>query len=684
MQRVAVDIGGTFTDLVCLDEDTGAVRDDKAHTTPENFALGVLNTVNKAGISLEDVTYFVHGTTVVINAVTERNGARTALVTTRGFRDVLEIGRANRPDLYNFYCRKPVPYVPRKYRFEVDERLNRFGEVLRPLDVEGIRLVAQRCRAAGIEAVAVCLIHSYTNPAHEREVGRVLCEELPGVQITLSSDLIKEWREYERTSTTVLNAYVKPAAQRYLDTLQSELNKMGLRVNPHAMQSNGGTAAFSRAKETPITLIESGPVGGVIGAKTIADLIGVKNVISLDIGGTTAKTSAVSGGEVKITTDYHLEKTPRFAGYPVKAPVVDIIEIGAGGGSIAWIDDVGVLKVGPQSAGSVPGPACYGLGGARPTLTDANVVAGRIDPEAFLGGQFRLHVDRARQALEPIAQHFGIRIDEAARGIIRTANNNMINALKLVSVRRGHDPRDFAMVAMGGNGPVHGAFLAGELRIPKVIVPQMPATFSAWGMLMTDLRQDFVQTKIMPTVGCDLNEVDGIYRAMEEEALRVYALQGLGREKVVFARSADLRYIGQEHTVRTPVPAGRMDDSIVSRVRKDFDRLHEQSYTFQLPGSAVEFVNFNLTAFGTVKKARLEKMAPAGRIDSARTGTRLIYFDEQGRLMSQVFNRGKLGPGHQLEGPAVVEEDTSVTVVYPGQTLSVDEYGNLIIETGVR
>jgi len=684
MQRVAVDIGGTFTDLVCLDEDTGAVRDDKAHTTPENFALGVLNTVNKAGISLEDVTYFVHGTTVVINAVTERNGARTALVTTRGFRDVLEIGRANRPDLYNFYCRKPVPYVPRKYRFEVDERLNRFGEVLRPLDVEGIRLVAQRCRAAGIEAVAVCLIHSYTNPAHEREVGRVLCEELPGVQITLSSDLIKEWREYERTSTTVLNAYVKPAAQRYLDTLQSELNKMGLRVNPHAMQSNGGTAAFSRAKETPITLIESGPVGGVIGAKTIADLIGVKNVISLDIGGTTAKTSAVSGGEVKITTDYHLEKTPRFAGYPVKAPVVDIIEIGAGGGSIAWIDDVGVLKVGPQSAGSVPGPACYGLGGARPTLTDANVVAGRIDPEAFLGGQFRLHVDRARQALEPIAQHFGIRIDEAARGIIRTANNNMINALKLVSVRRGHDPRDFAMVAMGGNGPVHGAFLAGELRIPKVIVPQMPATFSAWGMLMTDLRQDFVQTKIMPTVGCDLNEVDGIYRAMEEEALRVYALQGLGREKVVFARSADLRYIGQEHTVRTPVPAGRMDDSIVSRVRKDFDRLHEQSYTFQLPGSAVEFVNFNLTAFGTVKKARLEKMAPAGRIDSARTGTRLIDFDEQGRLMSQVFNRGKLGPGHQLEGPAVVEEDTSVTVVYPGQTLSVDEYGNLIIETGVR
>ncbi len=684
MQRVAVDIGGTFTDLVCLDEDTGAVRDDKAHTTPENFALGVLNTVNKAGISLEDVTYFVHGTTVVINAVTERNGARTALVTTRGFRDVLEIGRANRPDLYNFYCRKPVPYVPRKYRFEVDERLNRFGEVLRPLDVEGIRLVAQRCRAAGIEAVAVCLIHSYTNPAHEREVGRVLCEELPGVQITLSSDLIKEWREYERTSTTVLNAYVKPAAQRYLDTLQSELNKMGLRVNPHAMQSNGGTAAFSRAKETPITLIESGPVGGVIGAKTIADLIGVKNVISLDIGGTTAKTSAVSGGEVKITTDYHLEKTPRFAGYPVKAPVVDIIEIGAGGGSIAWIDDVGVLKVGPQSAGSVPGPACYGLGGARPTLTDANVVAGRIDPEAFLGGQFRLHVDRARQALEPIAQHFGIRIDEAARGIIRTANNNMINALKLVSVRRGHDPRDFAMVAMGGNGPVHGAFLAGELRIPKVIVPQMPATFSAWGMLMTDLRQDFVQTKIMPTVGCDLNEVDGIYRAMEEEALRVYALQGLGRKKVVFARSADLRYIGQEHTVRTPVPAGRMDESIVSRVRKDFDRLHEQSYTFQLPGSAVEFVNFNLTAFGTVKKARLEKMAPAGRIDSARTGTRLIDFDEQGRLMSQVFNRGKLGPGHQLEGPAVVEEDTSVTVVYPGQTLSVDEYGNLIIETGVR
>ncbi len=683
-QRVAVDIGGTFTDLVCLDEDTGAVRDDKAHTTPENFALGVLHTVDKAGVSLEDVTYFVHGTTVVINAVTERKGARTALVTTRGFRDVLEIGRANRPDLYNYYYKKPVPYVPRKYRFEVTERLNRFGEVLRPLNVEEVRQIAARCREAGIEAVAVCLIHSYTNPAHEREVGRILGEEMPGVQITLSSDLIKEWREYERTSTTVLNAYVKPAAQRYLETLQSELTRKGLHINPHAMQSNGGTAAFSRAKETPITLIESGPVGGVIGAKTIADLIGVKNVISLDIGGTTAKTSAVSRGEVKITTEYHLEKTPRFAGYPVKVPVVDIIEIGAGGGSIAWIDDVGVLKVGPQSAGSVPGPACYGLGGSQPTLTDANVVAGRIDPEAFLGGQFRLHVEKARQALEPIAQHFGIGVDEAARGVIRTANNNMINALKLVSVRRGHDPRDFAMVAMGGNGPVHGAFLAGELRIPKVIIPQMPATFSAWGMLMTDLRQDFVQTRIMPIAGCDLNEIAAIYEAMEEEALRVYAHQGIGRDRVVFARSADLRYIGQEHTVRTPVPGGRMDESLVSQVRKDFDRIHEQSYTFKLPDSAVEFVNFNLTAYGTVKKAKIEKMAPGGRIDAARTGIRLIDFDEQGRLMSHIYDRVKLGPGHRLEGPAVVEEDTSVTVVYPGQKLEVDEYGNLIIETGVR
>jgi N-methylhydantoinase A len=462
--RVAVDIGGTFTDFVSLDEETGTIIEEKAHTTPENFAVGVIDAVKKSGISLSEVSYFVHGTTVVINAVTERKGAKTALITTKGFRDALEIGRANRPDMYNYFYKKPEPYVPRYLRFEVDERMNYKGEVLKEAKEAEIVEIARKLKAEEVTAVAVCFINSYANPEHERLVGRVLERELPGVEVTLSCNLLKEWREYERTSTTVLNAYVKPAARKYLDTLRDELVRMGLTEEPHAMQSNGGTATFARAKEVPISLIESGPVGGVIGANELGKIIGEKNLITFDIGGTTAKTSLISNNEVKVTTEYKLEWTPKFAGYPVKSPVVDIIEIGNGGGSIAWIDDVGVLKVGPQSAGANPGPACYGLGGTKPTITDANLISGRIDPDNFLGGEFKVSMELARKAMQPIANHFGISVEEAAMGVIKTANSNMMNALKLVSVRRGYDPREFAMLAMGGNGAVLSPFLAQELK----------------------------------------------------------------------------------------------------------------------------------------------------------------------------------------------------------------------------
>ncbi|WP_027363595.1 hydantoinase/oxoprolinase family protein [Desulfotruncus alcoholivorax] len=681
--RIAVDIGGTFTDFVCLDEETGQLIEEKAHTTPGNFANGVINATKKTGINLEDTSYFVHGTTVVINAVTERKGAKTALVTTGGYRDALEIGRANRPDLYNYFYQKPKPYVPRHLRFEVHERLNYKGEVLKPVSENEVVEIAKKIAKEGATAVAVCLLHSYANPEHERLVGKILARELPGVEITISSNLIKEWREYERTSTTVLNAFVKPAATKYLDTLQKQLEEMGLGIEPHAMLSNGGTATFARSKEVPITLIESGPVGGVIGAAALGKIIGEENIITFDIGGTTAKTSLISKGEVKVTTDYRLEWTPKFAGYPVKTPIVDIIEIGAGGGSIAWIDDVGVLKVGPQSAGADPGPACYGQGGEEPTLTDANLIAGRIDPDSFLGGEFKISIDLARKAMQPIADYFGISVEEAALGVIKTANYNMLNALKLISVRRGHNPRDFAMVAQGGNGAVHGPFLAAELKVKKLIVPNYPATFSAWGMLMTDLRQDFIQTQIMPVAGCDLERVNAIYREMEQEALAVYEKQGIAPENVVFVRTADLRYIGQEHTVRTPVGGGIIKESDLPLIRQAFDRNHHQQYTFSLESAPTEFVNFNLTAFGTVKKPEIKKMDPAGSIEDAIKSERVIDFDEQGRLKCHVYDRAKLGPGHKIEGPAAVEESKSVTILYPGQSLVVDEYGNLIIDTGV-
>ncbi|NLK01274.1 MAG: hydantoinase/oxoprolinase family protein, partial [Clostridia bacterium] len=470
---------------------------------------------------------------------------------------------------------------------------------------------------------------------------------------------------------------------KYLDTLKTRLTERELKEEPHAMLSNGGTATFERAKEVPITMIESGPVGGVIGAAALGEIIDEENIITFDIGGTTAKTSLINKGNVRITTEYKLEQNPRFAGYPVKMPVVDIIEIGAGGGSIAWIDDVGVLKVGPKSAGADPGPACYGLGGKEPTLTDANLIAARIDPASFLGGEFKVSLDLAKEAMAPIAEHFNIDIEEAALGVIKTANNNMLNALKLISVRRGYDPRDFTMVGMGGNGAVHGPFLASELKVDKLIIPNMPSTFSAWGMLMTDLRQDFIQTQIMPVVGCDLDRVNAIYEEMEQEALAIYTKQGISPEDVVFARSADLRYIGQEHTVKTAVTGGKIKEEDLPVIRQAFDRNHHQAYTFSLEDAAAEFANFNLTAFGKVNKPDIKTVCPSGTPEAAYKGERIIDFDEQGRQKSKVYDRMKLGSGNRIQGPAAVEEPKSVTILYPGQELLVDDYGNLIIYTGV-
>jgi len=681
--RIAVDIGGTFTDLVYLDERTGDVREEKAHTTPADFGLGVLNVLDKAGLPLDEASYFTHGTTIVINALTERKGAKTALVTTKGFRDVLEIGRANRPDIYNLYYQKPVPFVRRALRFEVDERVNARGEILKPLPEAEVAEVARRCRDAGVEAIAVCFLHSYANPENEKRCEEILKKHLPGIAVTTSSGLIKEWREYERTSTAVLNAYVQPAAKRYLDTLDTRLREKSLGVAPHAMQSNGGTASFPRVKQTPINLVESGPVGGVIGATALGEILGEENIISLDSGGTTAKASLIHKGEVRVTTDYKIEWTPAFAGYPIKVPVVDVVEIGAGGGSIAWIDEVGSLKVGPKSAGADPGPACYGRGGTAPTVTDANVVAGRIDPQRFLGGEFPLDAQKARDAIATIARHFDITLEDAALGVIRLANANMMTAIKLVSLRRGYDPREFTMVAMGGSGPVHAAALARELKIKKTIIPRIPATFSAWGMLLTDLRQDLIETRILPMEHSAIDDINGIFVAMEREAAEVLRGQGVSEDRIVFRRYGDIRYLGQEHAVKTPVPGTLRGPADLDAARASFDDLHELHYTFKLDGAPAEFVNFHLTALGTVPKPQLARMAPAGRLEEAIRGKRLVDFDDSGRLETVVYDRNLLGPGHSLEGPAVVEEGASVTAVFPGQALEVDDYGNLVLTTGV-
>ncbi|MBO8137849.1 MAG: hydantoinase/oxoprolinase family protein [Desulfotomaculum sp.] len=679
--RVATDIGGTFTDLVSVDEQ-GKITIAKSHTTPPNFEQGVIDVIEKSGINAKEIETFIHGTTVIINALTERKGAKTGLITTKGFRDVLEIARGNRPDLFNIRYQKPAPFVPRYLRREVEERLNYKGEVVTPLNKEQIKDIIDYFKKENVEAIAVAYLHAYANPVHEQQTVEVIKELWPEVAVTASHEVTKEWREYERTSTCVLNSYVKPVASKYVDRLKSRLSEIGVEGHKYIMQSNGGTTTFAQSKVTPINMVESGPVAGVFGAAVLGKIVGEKNIIAFDIGGTTAKCSLIDNGEVKVTTEYKIEKTERTAGYPIKVPVVDIIEIGNGGGSIAWIDDAGSLKVGPQSAGALPGPVAYGRGGTEPTTTDASLITGRLSAKNF---DNEVNLDKVKEAInEKVAKHFNMSVDEAALGIIRIANSNMLNALKLISVRRGYDPREFAMVAFGGGGPMHAAALAKELGVSKVIVPVAGSVFSAWGMLMTDLRSDFVQTYIKRFNEVDLDQLNNEWKTIEEEALAQYQNQGIEPDKVIFSRYADMRYLGQEHTVKVPVPNGKMDEETVKEVIRRFHDIHEQHYTFKLEEAQTEIVNLHLVAFGTVKKPELYKLDKVGgNAEEALKEIRPVLYEEEGWINTKVYDRAKLAAEVTIEGPAIVEEQSASTVVYPGQSVTVDHYGNLIIKTGV-
>lgn len=489
--RVATDIGGTFTDLVYVDEN-GNIGIEKSSTTPPNFEKGVVNVLNKAKINDDEISMFIHGTTVIINALTERKGAKTGLITTKGFRDVLEIARGNRPDLFNVRYKKPEPFVERYLRKEVNERLNNKGEVLKELDLEELKEIVDFFKKEKVEAIAISYLHSYINPIHEQQTVQAIKELWPEILITASSEITKEWREYERTNTAVLNAYVQPAATTYINRLEKELAANMQIEQKYIMQSNGGTTKFELAQKSPINMVESGPVAGIFGAAVLGELIGEKNIIAFDIGGTTAKCSLIEDGEVRVSTDYYIERDDRNAGYPIKAPVVDIVEIGNGGGSIAWIDEAGALKVGPQSAGASPGPVAYGQGGSEPTTTDANLLAGRLSPKNF---DYNVDMKKVEEAiLSKVGNHFEMSAEEAALGIIRIANSNMLNALKLISIRKGHNPQDFTLLAFGGGGSMHAPALALELGVKKVVVPIASPVFSAWGMLMTDLRHDYIQT----------------------------------------------------------------------------------------------------------------------------------------------------------------------------------------------
>ncbi|WP_027415134.1 hydantoinase/oxoprolinase family protein [Aneurinibacillus terranovensis] len=679
--RVATDIGGTFTDLVYLDEN-GNIGTAKSDTTPPNFEQGVIDVIKKSNITPEAINTFIHGTTVIINALTERKGVKTGLITTKGFRDVLEIARGNRPDLFNVRYEKPTPFVPRYLRQEVSERLNYKGEVISELAIEEVKAAVEQLRSEGVDAIAVSFLHAYANPSHEKKAVEMIKQVWPEVAVTASHEVTKEWREYERTSTSVLNSYVKPIASSYIDKLDKHLQEIGVAGNKYIMQSNSGTTTFEQSKETPINMVESGPVAGIFGSAILGKIIGEENIIAFDIGGTTAKCSLIEKGEVKVTTEYKIEKDDRNAGYPIKVPVVDIVEIGNGGGSIAWIDEAGSLKVGPQSAGAMPGPVAYGRGGENPTTTDANLVTGRLSPKNF---QNTVNMDSVKQAIqEKVAQHFNISVEDAALGIIRIANSNMLNALKLISVRKGYDPREFSLVAFGGGGPMHALALAKELGVKKVIIPIAASVFSAWGMLMTDLRHDYIQTYIRRMNNLSLDELNGEWNRLEDGAIGQFAQEGITQDKVLFARYADIRYVGQEHAVKVPVPNGVMGSATIDEVVRRFHDLHEQHYTFKLEGAPTEIVNLHLTAFGVVQKPQIARLQNVGdNAVQALKEVRKVLFEDNGWLDTNVYSREILNAGSSIQGPAIVEEQSSSTVVYPGQSLVVDEYGNLIINTGV-
>jgi N-methylhydantoinase A len=642
------------------------------------------------GAGGRDVKATVHATTVATNAIIEGKTARVGMLVTRGFRDILEIGRQIRSRLYDVHLQKPAPLVPRRWSLEVTERLDAEGHVLEPLDLEGVRRAVRQLHDEAVEAVVICFLHSYLNPAHERAAAAVVREEIPGAWLSVSSEVCPEFREYLRGSTAAVNAAVMPIVSRYLDAIESRLGALGATAPFYVMQSNGGVMTSASAKERPVYMVESGPAAGVIAAGAVAATYGHRNVLSFDMGGTTAKVGLIQDGQFHVSTEMEVGAqavTPlgegRGGGYPVRTPVIDLVEVGAGGGSEAWIDAGGALRVGPRSAGARPGPACYGLGGATPTITDANLVLGRLDPSFFLGGEMTLDADLARRAvLEHVAAPLGLDPLAAAGGIVEIANAHMIGAMRLVSVQRGYDPRDFVLVAFGGAGPLHANALARELGIPVVLVPPSPGIASAVGMLATDIRHEFVATRRLRLDTLAPAALDALFADFIAEGDARLTRDGVPPADRRMLRSADLRYHGQSFELSVIVPPGPLSASDVERLRGLFHASHERAYGYAAPDDPVELVNVRLAAVGVTPKPRREPLPDGGRSAAAAvTGQRDVWFAETGGFRpTVVLDRARLLRGNVIEGPAIVQERDASTLVHPGWAATVDEHANLVLQ----
>ena len=662
--RVSMDIGGTFTDFVVVDVDDGRTWTGKTSTTPVRPEEGVLEGLVDVVPELADIAFIVHGTTVGLNAFLERKGTRVLLLMTEGLRDAYSIARHDRKELYALRYRKPERLVPRRDVYEAVERLRWDGSVDTPLDEATLQPLVDAVRREGIEAVAVCFIHAYVTPEHELRAREILERECPGLSVTLSHEIAREWREYERASTAVLNAYVAPRVAGYLRNLEGELTSRGVEAPLHVMQSSGGITTAARAREKPVQTLLSGPVGGTIGGAALSRLTERPNLLCVDMGGTSFDLSLVVDGKPTVSSETELE------GLPILMPLVDIHTVGAGGGSIAWLE-AGGLRVGPQSAGAVPGPACYGRGGIEPTVTDANLFLGRLDPEYFLGGRMRLDEEAAERALHSVAPELGLDDASFAEGVLAIVNANMADAMRTITVKQGIDPRDYALVAFGGAGPMHAVWLAEELEIGEVIVPWSPGTFSAWGMLQTDVRHDLVRTFYRPLAEAEAPEVDELFSALEREGVELLREQDVEEDDVYFQRAADMRYVGQEYSVSVPIGP----EIELATIDAAFHDGHRVRYGHSTPGAPAEFVNLRVAAFGRIGAEAAAFQPEAGE---AVLNTRPVVFAGE-RHDTQALLRSRLEPGVRLDGPLVVEEETATTVVPPGHSLEVDGLGNLVI-----
>jgi N-methylhydantoinase A len=690
--RLGIDIGGTFTDAMLVDEATGEVRIGKVSTTPRDHSQGFMEAtrwlLDQHRVAPGDLRYVVHGTTVATNAVIEGKVARTGFVTTDGFRDMLEIARQTRPSLYDLRFEKPRPLVPRHLCFGVVERLDAQGRVLQALDERSVRRVAEQLRDEGVESVAVCLLHSYVNAAHENRIKAIFREVIPDAVVSLSAEVAPEFREFLRASTTVINACIRPVVARYLMKLEGRLRDAGLLSNLLVMQSNGGVATSATTSDRPVFMVESGPAAGVMAASHLAQTLGYPQVISFDMGGTTAKAGLIQDGRPRVTKDYEVGATARASnggasgGYPIRTPVIDLVEIGAGGGSIAWVDSGGMLRVGPESAGADPGPACYGKGGDSPTVTDANLVLGRLNPRYFLGGAIELHVERARQAIQKkCAAPLGRDVVETAHAIVEIANASMVNALRLVTVQRGYDPRDFVLVAFGGAGPVHANRLAAETEIATTLIPCSPGIFSALGLLVTDLKHDYCTTLMQRADQLDAVVVETAFQALEAEGERALLTEGIAKADIRFLRQVEMRYLGQSHELAVTLPEGPFHSGALAQALERFHQEHERIYGFRAEEEPVEWVNARLTALGTIAKPRSRPWSTEGHgAEEGRKTSRRVYFAEAGDYVDcPVYDRYRLAVGCRFNGPAIVEEFDSTTVVHPGYHAVVDRLGNLLI-----